>query len=104
MRKLRDRKGETLAETLCAVLVLALAVALLAAMISATFRLDRETEQFAGKLYGAFSEAEKADGSGTEGTVSVKIGGDSANVDVEFFGNKDQAASYRTKSKSGGAS
>ncbi len=102
MRKLRERKGETLAETLCAVLVLALAVALLAAMVSATLRLDRKTEQFAGKLYDAFSKAEKPQGSGTDGTVTVKIGEETANINVEFYGSGEQAASYRTK-KPGGA-
>lgn len=96
--KLRDRKGETLTETLCAVLVLALAVALLASMISATFSLERKTDQAASELHKSFSNAEKSGGNVTEGKISVQIGEESTvDVDVDFYGEKDQASSYRTK-------
>lgn len=103
MRKLRDRRGETLTETLCAVLVLALAIALLAAMTSTSFRLDQKTDQATRELYQAFSEAEKptADTSGT-GTISVHIGdagGEGVPVEVKFYGDSEQVVSYRAKSE-----
>lgn len=104
MRRLRDRRGETLTETLCAVLVLALAVALLGAMLSASFRLDRKVDQIAGELYQAFSGAEKpaTGASGAQGSVSVRIGSDAPkDVPVEFYGNSDQVASYRVKPEGG---
>lgn len=111
MRKLRDRRGETLTETLCAVLALALAIALLAAMISAASRLERRTEQMADELYHAFSMAEKqandvpTGASPAKGTVSVKVGdGDEeVNVEVQFYGNREQVVSYRADA-GGGAS
>ena len=103
MRKFRDRRGETLAETLCAVLVLALGVALLAAMISAASRLDRKTDQAVGELYQSFSKAENPDSSTypteVDGTVSVQIGDENENVNVTFYGNKEQVVSYRTESE-----
>lgn len=89
MRKLRDRRGETLTETLCAVLALALAIALLAAMISVASRLERRTEQMADELYHAFSMAEKqandvpTGASPAKGTVSVKVGDGDEEVNVE---------------------
>ncbi len=97
--KLSDRKGETLTETLCAVLVLALAVSLLAAMISSTFSLERKTDQAANELHQSFSKAEKLEASGTEGTISVQIGEESVPVEVDFYGEKEQASSYRIKSE-----
>lgn len=99
MRKLRDRRGETLVETLCAVLVMALAVALLAAMLSASSRLDRKTDQAAGKLYQSFSGAEKPTPEThiETGTVSVQIGDSTVTVPAEFYGKPDQVVSYRVQ-------
>ncbi len=99
MHKLRDKRGETLTETLCAVLVLALAVALLAAMISASSRLNRKTDQTADKLYQSFHSAENQNGgTGKSGTVNVQIGdGTVKTVTVDFYGDPEQAVSYRKK-------
>lgn len=98
MHKLCDRRGETLTETLCAVLVLALAVALLAAMISASSRLDRKTEQTAAELYKSCESAENPTTAADAGTVNVQIGsGTDKSVEVEFYGNPEQAVSYRKK-------
>jgi len=96
MRKRPSKAGETLTETLCAVLVTGLAVALLAAMISAASRLDRRTAQTAAELYGSVSRAEDpASETVGGGTVTVEIEGDSHSLEVKFFGNQDQAVSYR---------
>jgi len=102
MRRFRSKRGETLGETLCAVLVTGLSVALLAAMISGASRLDRKTAQTASKLYSAVSKAEDpgfADSSyptEASGTIPVEIGeGEPINIDVHFYGHKDQAVSYR---------
>ncbi len=104
MRKLRDRRGETLTETLCAVLVLALAVALLAAMTSTSFRLDQKTDQATGKLYQAFSKAEQSlsEASSIDGTVIVHIGKDNdkkVEVKVNYYGDSEQVVSYRAESE-----
>lgn len=102
MRKLRNRRGETLSETLCAILVVGLAVALLAGLISAASRLDRKAAQADAALYQAVSQAEGAAGSGTPGQITVAIGTGTKTVDVTFYGNKDQAVSYRTLSPTEG--
>lgn len=95
MRKLINKRGETLGETLCAVLVTGLAVALLAAMVSASSRLERKASQEAGALYGAVSNAESVEGTPENGNINVKIGTDEKTVSVTFYGDKDQAVSYR---------
>ncbi len=98
MGKLRDRRGETLTETLCAVLVLALAVALMASMLAASSRLDRKTDQTAGALYQAVSDAEKPEASTGTGNVSVQVGTElTVTVEVDFYGNSDQVVSYQEK-------
>ena len=102
MRKLRNRRGETLSETLCAILVVGLAVALLAGLISAASRLDRKAAQADAALYQAVSQAEGAAGSGASGQITVTIGTGTKTVDVTFYGNKDQAVSYRTPSPTEG--
>lgn len=96
MKKLRNKRGETLVETLCAVLVTGLAVALLAAMVSASSRLERKAIQEAGKLYAAVSDAESVQETLGNGSVTVKIGTDpETTVPVTFYGGQDQAVSYR---------
>lgn len=105
MKKLQNRRGETLVETLCAVLVVGLAVALLAAMVSASSRLDRKAGQEAGALYGAVSDAEATEGTSADGNVTVIIGEaegqPGVEVPVTFYGDQDQAVSYRPKTGGG---
>lgn len=98
MRKLLNRRGETLSETLCAILVVGLAVALLAGLISAASRLDRKAAQADAALYQAVSQAEGAADSGTPGQITVTIGTGTKTVTVTFYGDKEQAVSYRTAS------
>jgi len=95
MGKLRNRRGETLTETLCAVLVAALAVALLAGMVSATSRLDRKTAQAAGQLYQSVNQAENAGPATGTGEIAVQVAGREVELEVQFYGNKDQVVSYR---------
>lgn len=102
MRKLRNQRGETLSETLCAILVVGLAVALLAGLISAASRLDRKAAQANAALYQAVSQAEGAADSGTPGQITVTVNGVETSMNVTFYGNKDQAVSYRTPSPTEG--
>ena len=102
MRKLRNRRGETLSETLCAILVVGLAVALLAGLISAASRLDRKAAQANAALYQAVSQAEGAADSGTSGQITVTVNGVEKPINVTFYGNKDQAVSYRVTSPTEG--
>lgn len=101
MKKLRNKRGETLVETLCAVLVTGLAVALLAAMVSTSSRLERKGVEEAGKLYSAVSNAESAAGTTETGTVKVKIGEEEKTVTVTFYGEQNQAVSYRKPTAEG---
>jgi len=95
MKKLRTKAGETLMETLCAVLVTGLAVALLAGMFSASSRLSKKAAQAAAELYDTVSGAERAADTAEDGHVTVEIDGTEVTLPVKFYGEADQAVSYR---------
>lgn len=101
MRKLRNKAGETLAEVLCAVLVTGLAVALLAGMMDASVSLDQKTARTVSELYSSVAKAEDPGSTvstyPTEetGTVPVEVEGEAVNLEVTFYGHKDQVTGYR---------
>lgn len=108
-KKLRRKSGETLAETLCAVLVAGIAIALLVGMVEASSRLEHKAAQTAARLYQAVSLAEEAITEAVvvpEGKVTISFEGvatDSVNIPVTFYGDKDQAVSYRMKKEAAGS-
>lgn len=101
MRKLRSKAGETLAEILCAILVTGLGVALLAGMTDAASRLDRKTAWTVSKLYSCVTKAENPASSEStypteeSGTVPVSVEGNAMDIQVTFYGRKDQVTAYR---------
>ena len=84
-KKLRSRRGETLAETLVALLIIGLASAALAAMIGAAVHMSTASIKRDNELRAAVTALET--GTGTEttaGTVKVSVGGAEQDVTVIY--------------------
>lgn len=112
-KKLRRKSGETLTETLCAVLVAGIAIAVLMGMVEASSRLEHRAAQTAARLYAAVSLAEEAKAETAEAPVGqvmitfkqdgTPVATDSVQYDVTFYGDKEQAVSYRIKKEAAGS-
>lgn len=90
VKKLKDRKGETLTESLCSLLVVLLSVTLFATLISAAARISTAAEKQSNDLYAGLFEAEAptADGGDShELTVTVDNGGDGILIYVDIVGD-----------------
>lgn len=88
-KKLRSRKGETLAEILIAILIIALGAALFAAMYTASLNINRSAREEDEKFHAAVDRLEemiRSNESGTSGTVRytevTKEGGTGKSNDV----------------------
>lgn len=78
MKKLHNRKGESLAETLVAVLVIALALTMLAGMITATANMVNKSKS---KMNEYYTENARLEQMTVDGTLNMKLTGD-VSVDV----------------------
>ena len=84
MKKLGDRRGETLVEVLASILIAALSVTLLFGCIMASSNMDREAKGLDQKL----TAAETRSGVGTSGKVNIQNNKNSVTKDlpVEIYG------------------
>lgn len=101
LKKLRSKKGETLAEILVAILIIAFGAALFAALFSAAFTMNKNARDADEQFYNAVKELEEALDNGTKGTIeqkdgSVQYGGGSVGADVDVF-TKDGMSVYKAK-------
>lgn len=74
IRKLKSKKGETLAESLMAVLIIAISSAGLAGMIMGSAKINLETKEADSKIYKAISYMEGHTASASEGKGTVMQG------------------------------
>ncbi len=88
MKKLGDRRGETLVEVLASILIAALSVTLLFGCIMASSNMDREAKGLDQKHYEALTAAETRSGVGTSGKVNIQNNKNSVTKDlpVEIYG------------------
>ena len=84
-KKLSSRRGETLAETLVAVLIVSFASVLLASMLTSSSRLNKTAKENDEELYAAVTAAETQSGTGTDGTVTVSVAGESIEKNVLLY-------------------
>lgn len=96
MKKLKNRKGETLMETLVAILVFTLSSVLLYSMASTATDINRTARQDDKQFQEQVVAVEQAKGSKTTGTVSITIGSGSTNVNVDVYRSGDLYAYYVT--------
>ena len=81
-RKLRNRRGESIAETLVATLIAALALTMLAGSIAAASNMIKESRRNLKTYYDNSNNMAEMSG-GTSGTVSVS----GKSIDVEYVEN-----------------
>lgn len=73
MKKLKDRRGETLVEVLASILIASVSVALLFGCVMASSHMDRRAGETDGDHYAALTAAETRSGSPVSEGVKVKI-------------------------------
>ncbi len=94
MKKLKNRKGESLAETLIALLIAALGIVLLAGMIAGAFRIITRSKAAAEEYTAAENLIIAQGDGGVSGTVTINSAGSavklsdestSANIGVVYY-------------------
>lgn len=96
MDKLRSRRGETLIETLAAILVVVLTSTFFLTAVIATGKINQTTGTSDDSLRTAQESVEKKE-IGTDGSITVTVGGKSTTYDVEFYGDSDSLQGYERK-------
>ena len=96
MKKLRSKKGETLAETLVSLVIIMLAASMLFTMIGASSRLTKKAEAADTAFYAELSQAE-------EGTnyqaaqIELFLGTKRESLPALITGNENELHSYRVE-------
>lgn len=90
IKKLLQKKGETLVETLVSLMIAVLAIALLSSCIMAATTINHKSQELDEKYSAQLQEAEGMYGTPQPGEVTIVFGdGSYTNVDVTLYGNPD---------------
>jgi hypothetical protein len=102
IKKLKNKKGETIVELLAAILVGTLSVALLAAGIAAAGHIESQADQSDTEFYEALSEAEAKTTPSISGAVAtVREGARTVSIPIDVYGS-DGVWSYRASQSESG--
>lgn len=90
IKKLRQKKGETLVETMFSLLIAVLAIALLTSCIMAATAINHKTQKIDEKYSTQLQQAEGMYGTPKEAEVKIMFGdGSHIIVEVELYGDED---------------
>lgn len=94
INKLRSGRGETLTEMLVSIVILGLSVSLMVTMIITSTRMTEQASDKDREYKDYLSTAEKQEGEGVAGTVTIQKGSDPpVEIDVKIYG--DELKSYK---------
>lgn len=92
IRKLLDKRGESLSEVLVAILIVALSAAMLATMISAAVSINLKANEATDKMYEELTAAETGERIiRDDATIFI----DAQGIPVSLYGYEDGLMAYR---------
>ena len=92
--RIRQKRGETLIESMSAILIFTFASIALLTMLMTAGDLNENAAQWAEAQGAAMEQAEKGEGEGIPGSVTVTLHGEQGVVQVEVFGEGDGPYAY----------
>jgi hypothetical protein len=101
IKKLKNKKGETIVELLAAILVGTLSVALLAAGIAAAGNIEKQSDQADTQFYQSLNAAEAKTDPVRTTTATVKEGARTVSIPIRVYGG-DGAWSYAASQSESG--
>lgn len=107
IRRLRDKRGETLIESMASILIFTFASIIMLTMISTATDINRTAKKADRDHFSQMIIAEMAEGSSTaKGTVKFTVNGVTESVQVDVYGENTDLYSYfvsETQPSAGGA-
>lgn len=101
VKKIRSRKGETLAEILVSVLIVALSALLIASMFTAAGSINAAVKKLDENFYESVTQVESQSGTSTSGTVHFQIedeaGNEEGDIQVDIY--TDESKNFSAYSK-----